>query len=134
MTGIEHVVARVTVCAQPRFSGGIAMGQRSGSTKRVSEERASGGGGGAGSRIVLSHQNIVAGIAFHLVDLGRADAVEAGGMEKTLRRLERGAQVATVERGDWEAMSDATRLDWLLAMSQTAYVLSTDRVAVLGRR
>jgi hypothetical protein len=109
------------------------MGQRSGSTKRVSGERA--GSGEAGSdRIVLSHQNVVTGIAFHLVDLGRADTVEDGGMQNTLRLLVRGAFVAAVVRGDWEAMSDATRLDWLLAMSQTAYVLSTDRVAVLGRR
>jgi hypothetical protein len=84
--------------------------------------------------MVLTHEAVVAGIAFHLIDLGRAAAVDAAGVEKTLRRLERGTFVATVERGEWEAMSDATRLDWLLAVSQTAYVLSTDRVAVLGRR
>ena len=108
------------------------MSQQSGSTRRLSEGRAGRGEGRGG--IVLSHDNIVAGISYHLIDLKHASGVDDDGVKKTARRLERKGFKAFIPRGEWEAMNDGQRLDWLLAVSETAYVLRADRVAVLGRR
>jgi hypothetical protein len=107
------------------------MGQQPGSTRRLSEGRA---GQGDGRGIVLSHDKIVAGIAYHLIDLKRANGVDDDGMKKTARRLERKGFKAYIGRGEWEGMNDSQRLDWLLAVSETMYVLQADRVAVLGKR
>jgi hypothetical protein len=107
------------------------MGQQSGSTRRLSEGRA---GRGEARGIVLSHDTVVAGISYHLIDLKHASGVDDDGVKKTARRLERKGFKAYIPSAEWEAMNDGQRLDWLLAVSETAYVLRADRVAVLGRR
>src|SRR3954471_10932170 len=60
-----------------------AMSQQSGSARRLSEGRA---GRGEGRGIVLSHDNIVAGISYHLIDLKHASGMDDDGVKKTARR------------------------------------------------
>ena len=84
--------------------------------------------------IVMSPHKLLAGIAFHLIDNRHATAVDDRARLKTLTRLRRHGFKACVARPAWEAMGNAERLDWMLAVSDTTFMLTADRVAILKRR
>lgn len=90
--------------------------------------------GAAARELVMSPHKVLGGIAFHLIDTRLAMAVDERARIKTLGRLRRNGFKACITRAEWCAMSDAQRLDWLLAMSDTTYVLTADRTAILKRR
>jgi hypothetical protein len=82
----------------------------------------------------MSPHKLLAGIAFHLIDNRHAVAVDDRARQKTLTRLRRHGFRACVERRAWEAMGNAERLDWMLAVSDTTFMMTADRVAILKRR
>jgi hypothetical protein len=84
--------------------------------------------------IVISAETLVTGIAYHLVERDLATAVDEQAARHALARLKRQRFTATVARATWQQMSDAERLQWLLAVSDTAYALRSDDVAILKRR
>lgn len=86
------------------------------------------------SCLAISADTLVTGIAFHLVDRKLATAVDEQAARHTLARLRRQRFNATVTRTTWQSMSDPERLQWLLAVSDTAYTLRSDNVAILKRR
>lgn len=84
--------------------------------------------------LVMSPHKLLAGIAFHLIDNRQAVAVDDRARLKTLTRLRRHGFRACVARSAWESMGNGERLDWMLAVSDTTFMLTADRVAILKRR
>jgi hypothetical protein len=84
--------------------------------------------------IVMSPHKLLSGIAFHLIDNRHAVAIDDRARLKTLGRLRRHGFRACVTRTVWEGMGNAERLDWMLAVSDTTFMLTADRVAILKRR
>lgn len=76
----------------------------------------------------------VRGIAFHLVDerLGRAVAEET--MQRTVERLTAKSFSPCIARDRWIMMTNAQRLEWLLAESQTLPLIGADDVVFLRSR
>ena len=97
----------------------------------VSEET---GSRDAARTIVMSPHKLLAGIAFHLIDNRHAMSVDDRARLKTLTRLRRHGFKACIARQAWEAMGNPERLDWMLAVSDTTFMLTADRVAILKRR
>jgi hypothetical protein len=89
---------------------------------------------GRSPSLTLNADTVIAGIRFHLLDRGHAQGVDDQTVHHALCRLKRTQFKADVTRSAWEAMSDPERLQWLLAVSDTAYTLRDDHVAVLKRR
>src|SRR4051812_33537396 len=72
--------------------------------------------------ISLDARGVVAGITFHLIDEGLAERVCPESARRTLGRLEaQGTGPVEVSRSLWEEMSNAERLAWLLAGSETDF-------------
>ena len=84
--------------------------------------------------LLMSPHKLLAGIAFHLIDNRHAVAIDDRARLKTLGRLRRHGFRACVTRSEWESMGNAERLDWMLAVSDTTFMLTADRVAILKRR
>src|SRR5690349_22673424 len=84
--------------------------------------------------LVMSPHKLLSGIAFHLIDNRLAASVDDRARQKTLGRLKRHGFRACVARSEWESMGNAERLDWMLAVSDTTFMLTADRVAILKRR
>ena len=102
--------------------------------------------------LVMSPHKLLSGIAFHLiaaqsamrgsqlrqpwprVRLRLAVSVDDRARQKTLGRLKRHGFRACVTRSAWESMGNGERLDWMLAVSDTTFMLTADRVAILKRR
>jgi hypothetical protein len=82
----------------------------------------------------MSPHKLLSGIAFHLIDNRTAVAIDDRARLKALGRLRRHGFRACVARSDWDAMGNAERLDWMLAVSDTTFMLTADRVAILKRR
>jgi hypothetical protein len=84
--------------------------------------------------LTITPETALAGIAYHLIDRKLAVDVDEQATRHALCRLKRQRFSATVSRTTWQSMTDPERLQWLLAICDTAYTLRSDNVAVLKRR
>lgn len=72
------------------------------------------------SMLQFDPRNLVGGIAFHAVDEGKAIDVMSDSVRKTIARVERSGLRPEIDRGVWQNMTHAERLEWLLAQSGTS--------------
>ena len=85
--------------------------------------------------ISLDAAGVVTGIAFHLIDEGLAEVVCPDSARRTVRRIGGGGVTPMqVSRSLWGEMSNAERLAWLLASSETEFHVDDKGVARLGVR
>ena len=76
-------------------------------------------------------KSLVRGIVFHLVDEGIAAEVSGDSVRRTIDRLASRKISPSIQRGQWAAMTNRQRMDWLLAESKTAMSVIFGKTAVL---
>ena len=85
--------------------------------------------------IALDAAGVVTGIAFHLIDEGLAEVVCPESARRTVRRIGGdGTTPMEVSRSLWGEMSNAERLAYLLASSDTEFHVDDAGVARLAVR
>jgi hypothetical protein len=79
--------------------------------------------------------DVIAGIAFHLLDEGLADRMCADSAGRAVTRMTAaGVPRIEISRSLWQEMSNPERLAWLLAASETSYQVAKDGTARLKVR
>jgi hypothetical protein len=74
---------------------------------------------------------IVRALSFHLLDEELATQIKRKSVRRTVARLNREIGCLAIPKGDWAAMSDPQRLEWLLEESHTAVEITEDGTAIL---
>jgi hypothetical protein len=97
--------------------------------------RLDGVAGTSATSISLDAAGVVTGIAFHLIDEGLAEVVCPESARRTVRRIGGdGTTPMQVSRSLWGEMSNAERLAWLLASSETEFHVDNAGIARLALR
>ena len=82
--------------------------------------------------LVFTPHRIIEGIVFHLVDAGRAKAVDLESSIHAERTLSARMEVFQINRREWELMNDAERLWWLIPQGHVKITLATEGSAVIS--
>ncbi|HYE20145.1 MAG TPA: hypothetical protein VEA69_16985 [Tepidisphaeraceae bacterium] len=75
-------------------------------------------------------QRLVSALTFHVQDEGLASTICDTCVQATLRRFNQSGTSVNVAKSRWSGMTNAQRMEWLLASSRTEVYCSADGTAM----
>jgi hypothetical protein len=88
-------------------------------------------GGGVPADVQWTPQRVLAGIRYHVIESGMAQALDARSLAETAARVEAEWHPLPPPGAHWAVLDDADRLHWLLQVSHTAVDVDRDGIATL---